>query len=117
MKLRSAQGLFGIGLEGCTSGVTAGGCVGGAYGDLTGGATGLAVMICAVLYVAADALDVITALLVVHKSIPSFDFRGLAALLLFSDRWVTIQKNLKGKVYYVDLRDRRPASLHQSSHK
>ena len=61
-------------LEGGTGRIVAGGRVGGAYGDLSGGTTGLAVVIGAILHVTGNTLDVITALLVVHKSVPSFSF-------------------------------------------
>ena len=55
-----------VGLEGGACGITGGGGVGRTYGDLTCGATGFAVVVGAVLYVTAYALDVVTALLVVH---------------------------------------------------
>ena len=61
-----------IGLEGGTGGIARGGGVGGSHGDLTGGATGLPVVVGTVLHVTAYALDVITALLVVHFHLPSF---------------------------------------------
>ena len=69
-------------LEGGADGIVAGGRIGGAYGDLAGHATGFAVVVGTVLHVAADALNVIATLLVVHFIYHPYDFRGLAALLL-----------------------------------
>ena len=68
-----------VGLKGGACRIVAGGGVGGAYGDLTGAATRLTIMIYAVLYVTANTLDVITALLVVHSFVPSFGFCGMTA--------------------------------------
>ena len=50
-----------IGLEGGADSVTGGGCVGGTYGDLLCGAMGLAIVVGAILYVTAYALDVVAA--------------------------------------------------------
>ena len=64
------------GLERGTDGVTAGGCVGRSNGDLLSGTTGLTIVVYAVLYVAVNALQMVTALLVVHDSYRPFEITG-----------------------------------------
>ena len=68
-----------VGLKGGTSRVMAGGGVGRTYGDLLGGAIALAIVIHAVLYVAANALNMVataTASLFGHDGIFLLRFFG-----------------------------------------
>ena len=69
-----------IGLEGGAGGVMGGGGVGGTYGDLPCGATGLTVVVGAVLDVADNALDMLTALLIVHFTYRPFGIPHLCAV-------------------------------------